>query len=153
MVKSNPDKGHETSLIIEPASELANEPANEFASPAGSGLRILVVEDNQDLLEMLCEMLDMTGHFPTPAATGENALELLRQQRFDVLLTDINLPKMSGIALGKQAMLDAPEMHIVFSSGHGPHIHTYLNFRCHVLTKPYELSQIQQLLDGFSVSS
>ncbi|MFZ6766894.1 response regulator [Undibacterium sp. Di26W] len=127
--------------------------ANEPASEAGAGLHILVVEDNQDLLEMLCEMLDMIGHFAIPAASAERALELLAQKRFDVLLTDINLPKMSGIALGKQVKLDAPDMHIVFSSGHGPHIHTYVNFPCYVLTKPYELSQIQQLLDGFSVAS
>ncbi|MFZ6656443.1 response regulator [Undibacterium sp. TJN19] len=116
----------------------------------GGRLRILVVEDNQDLLEMLCEMLDLIGHSPTPAASGEMALELLLQERFDVLLTDINLPKMSGIALGKQAARDAPDMHIIFSSGHGPHIQTYVNFPCHMLVKPYELSQIKNLLDGFS---
>ncbi|MFZ6719093.1 response regulator [Undibacterium sp. Ji49W] len=138
MVNPNSDNGHETSF------------ANDSSSQPGSGLRILVVEDNQDLLEMLCEMLDMIGHMPVPSSSGESALELLQQQRFDVLLTDINLPKMSGVALAKQAMLNAPDMHIVFSSGHSPHIHTYVNFPCHVLTKPYELSQILQLLDGFS---
>lgn len=138
MINTVPDNGNETSL--------ANEPPHE----AGAGLRILVVEDNQDLLEMLCEMLDMIGHIPTAAASGESALELLQLGRFDVLLTDINLPKMSGIALGKQAIIDAPDMHIVFSSGHGAHMHSYVNFPCHMLTKPYELSQIQQLLDGFA---
>ncbi|MBC3918463.1 response regulator [Undibacterium sp. CY18W] len=143
MENSLSDKEHETSL--------AKDSATDSASDTGAGLHILVVEDNQDLLEMLCEMLDMIGHMPVPAASGENALELLQQQRFDVLLTDINLPKMSGIALAKQAMLNAPDMHIVFSSGHGPHIHSYVNFPCHMLTKPYELSQIQQLLEGFLV--
>ncbi|MES2039515.1 MAG: response regulator [Pseudomonadota bacterium] len=138
MINTIPENGNETSLT------------NESGGQAGAGLRILVVEDNQDLLEMLCEMLDMIGHMPTPAATGERALELLQQERFDVLLTDINLPKMSGIALGKQAVLDAPDMHIIFSSGHGAHIHSYVNFPCHMLTKPYELSQIQKLLDGFT---
>ncbi|MFZ6732255.1 response regulator [Undibacterium sp. Ji42W] len=124
--------------------------ANDSSSQANTGLHILVVEDNQDLLEMLCEMLDLIGHHPTPAASGEKALELLQERRFDVLLTDINLPKMSGIALGKQAVLDAPDMHIVFSSGHGAHIQTYVNFPCQVLTKPFELSQIQKILDEFS---
>ncbi|MFZ6776304.1 response regulator [Undibacterium sp. Ji83W] len=138
MVNAIPNNENETSLADEPRGE------------AGTGLRILVVEDNQDLLEMLCEMLDMIGHFPTPAASGESALELLQRERFDVLLTDINLPKMSGIALGKQAILDAPDMHIVFSSGHGAHLHSYVNFPCHMLTKPFELSQIQQLLNGFT---
>lgn len=132
-----PDNGHGTSIT------------NETLAQATAGLRILVVEDNQDLLEMLCEMLDMIGHNPTPATSGERALEILQQERFDVLLTDINLPKMSGIALGKQAILDAPDMHIVFSSGHGAHLHSYVNFPCHMLIKPFELSQIQQLLNGF----
>ncbi|MFZ6875986.1 response regulator [Undibacterium sp. Di27W] len=138
--------------MINPTSENdhGTSPVNEPGSTVDTGLHILVVEDNQDLLEMLCEMLDLIGHHPTPAGTGEKALELLQQRRFDVLLTDINLPKMSGIALGKQAVEDAPDMHIVFSSGHGAHIQTYVNFPCHMLTKPFELSQIQQILDGFA---
>lgn len=138
--------------MINPPSENThdNSPGNETNVQADTGLHILVVEDNQDLLEMLCEMLDLIGHHPIPAGSGERALELLQQRRYDVLLTDINLPKMSGIALGKQAVEDAPDMHIIFSSGHGAHIQTYVNFPCHVLTKPFELSQIQQILDGFS---
>jgi len=138
--------------MINPTSENGHEtsPGIEHGNQADAGLHILVVEDNQDLLEMLCEMLDLIGHRPIPATSGESALELLQQNRFDVLLTDINLPKMSGIALGKQAVEIAPDMHIVFSSGHGAHIQTYVNFPCHVLTKPFELSQIQQILDGFS---
>ncbi|PXX47730.1 response regulator [Undibacterium pigrum] len=137
--------------MINPLSEniYDSSPGNEASAQADTGLHILVVEDNQDLLEMLCEMLDLIGHHPMPAGSGERALELLQQRRYDVLLTDINLPKMSGIALGKQAVEDAPDMHIIFSSGHGAHIQTYVNFPCHVLTKPFELSQIQQILDGF----
>lgn len=133
-----------------PASGHSIASTNDPVAQGVTGLRILVVEDNQDLLEMICEMLVMIGHIPTSAASGEMALELLRNQRFQVLLTDINLPKMSGIALGKQAILEAPDMHIIFSSGHGAHIHSYVNFPCHMLPKPYDLSQIQQLLDGFS---
>ncbi|MBC3906747.1 response regulator [Undibacterium umbellatum] len=133
-----------------PATALHTAIANDAADKRCTGLRILVVEDNQDLLEMLCDMLAMIGHIPTAAASGAQALELLQQQRYQVLLTDINLPNMSGIALGKQAILEAPDMHIIISSGHGAHIHSYVNFPCHMLPKPYELSQIQQLLDGFS---
>ncbi|MFZ6641807.1 response regulator [Undibacterium sp. TC4M20W] len=138
MINSIPENGHETSAGTETGSQVE------------SGLHILVVEDNPDLLEMLCEMLDLIGHHPIPAGSGERALELLQERSYDVLLTDINLPKMSGVALGKQAVEDAPDMHIIFSSGHGAHIQTYVNFPCHVLTKPFELSQVQQILDGFT---
>lgn len=115
-------------------------------SVGDSGLRILVVEDNGNLKDMLCDMLELLGHAPTGVINAEDALALTQQNVFDVLLTDVSLPGMSGIELAKQLVEKQPGVHIVFASGYGAQMVQHLKFKSYVLPKPYDVEQIQQLL-------
>jgi PAS domain S-box-containing protein len=72
-------------------------------------LDLLLVEDNPDIVETLSELLTVAGHRVRSAGTAEEALELLRAQRPDVLLCDIGLPGMSGLELGQRLRAD-PEL-------------------------------------------
>src|SRR6266542_3820070 len=80
---------------------------------------ILVVDDEPSIRETLGGILEDEGYRVTPAADGENGLELLRDQHFDVLLLDIWLPGMDGLAVLEKvkALEDRPE--VVMISGHG----------------------------------
>src|SRR6266511_2959562 len=80
---------------------------------------ILVVDDEPSIRETLGGILEDEGYRVTPAADGENGLELLRDQHFDVLLLDIWLPGMDGLAVLEKvkALEDRPE--VVKISGHG----------------------------------
>src|SRR6266540_2644620 len=80
---------------------------------------ILVVDDEPGIRETLGGILEDEGYRVTPAADGENGLELLRDQHFDVLLLDIWLPGMDGLAVLEKvkALEDRPE--VVMISGHG----------------------------------
>lgn len=106
--------------------------------------RILVVEDNADALDMLCELLRMLGQAPQGAPSGEEAMRLLAEQEFDVLLTDIGLPGMSGIDLAIQAKHRHPTLNIVFASGYGAV--EELGFEAASLPKPYDLADLQRVL-------
>src|SRR5262249_22267902 len=60
---------------------------------------ILVVEDNDANRAMLCRRLNKHGYETTEAADGRRALELVRQQRFDLVLCDIMMPEVDGFAV------------------------------------------------------
>lgn len=60
-------------------------------------MKILVVEDNQQIMETLCDFLEFKGHQVDCAYHGEAALTMLQQQRFDIIIMDIMMPKLDGI--------------------------------------------------------
>ncbi len=65
-------------------------------SPAGKGARILVVDDEPTVAEVVAEALALDGHLVETAHDGEIALEKVRRIRFDVIITDLKMPGMTG---------------------------------------------------------
>lgn len=61
------------------------------------GLRVMVVENDRAVLEMIQIRLDVAGYSTTPARTGRQALETLRTFRPSALIIDLNLPDLSGL--------------------------------------------------------
>ena len=110
-------------------------------------LRILAVEDNADALEMLCDLLQLLGHQASGAPDAASAQALLWAGGFDVLLTDVNLPGRSGVQLAREARQAAPDMRIVFVSGHDAAMSAYLDFPAGWLTKPYDLNALTAALN------
>jgi PAS domain S-box-containing protein len=64
-----------------------------------TGMRILVVDDSADTVDMLRTLLEMDGAMVGTAGGGPEALELLEQESFDVILSDISMPGMDGFEL------------------------------------------------------
>lgn len=62
-------------------------------------LRVLVVDDNRALADNLAEILADEGCTPTTAYTAEEALRIAQDTHFDIVLTDIRMPGMSGVEL------------------------------------------------------
>lgn len=131
-------------------------PANETVSAAGlapvaaavaatnaTGHRILVVEDNEDLLMLACEMLNILGHDAVAAESGERALELLATDSFTVLLTDIGLPGINGVELARQVNAAHPSMKIIYASGYGDSADLQAGFAFSILKKPYNMGQLK----------
>jgi CheY-like chemotaxis protein len=109
-------------------------------------MRILVVEDNHDTREMVCELLRLLGHEPQGVSNAEEALGEANQKSFDVLFTDISLPGMSGIELAKSIASSQPASRIVFASGHQFDKRDVGGLECEILLKPYDLEQLQAAL-------
>lgn len=107
-------------------------------------LRIMVVEDDADSREMLCELLLLLGHDVKSAARAEEADLLLEKAAFDVLLTDISLPGMSGPDLARKAVSRNPSLAIIFASGYSSVPDA--DFPYLMLLKPYDLTRLQNVL-------
>lgn len=113
-----------------------------------STLQILVVEDNPESRELLLEMIGIAGHDAHAAATAEEALATLENDHFDVLLTDINLPRMSGLELAQKAVKVLPQLKVIFASGFGFLVidNDRIDFDFILLSKPYSLLQLKHAL-------
>jgi CheY-like chemotaxis protein len=108
---------------------------------------ILIVEDSADVLDMLGELLKILGYTFCGAQSAEEALDLLAgPHEFDILLTDITLPGISGIELARKTNLAKPSIAIVFTTGFGSVPTHALNFPTFSLPKPYTLVQLKQVL-------
>jgi two-component system OmpR family response regulator len=64
-----------------------------------SNSQILVVEDDPSVREMICDALSLAGYSSTPATDGFQATQLLRAGSFDLIVTDVNMPKIDGYEL------------------------------------------------------
>jgi putative two-component system response regulator len=89
-------------------------------SPSTSSrpFRILIVDDVEAMRLALEDCLRLQGYDVLSAASGEEALELMRSQRFDLLLTDQAMPGLSGIELAEVTARIHPDVPIVLLTGH-----------------------------------
>lgn len=89
-------------------------------SPSTSSrpFRVLIVDDVEAMRLALEDCLRLQGYDVLSAASGEEALELLRSQRFDLLLTDQAMPGLSGIELAEVTARIHPDVPIVLLTGH-----------------------------------
>ena len=78
----------------------------QAASKARAG-KILVVEDNIDSRDLLAKLLGMSGYEVLSAPDGESALATALKQVPDLIITDINMPRMDGIALLRKVRLES----------------------------------------------
>ncbi len=83
------------------------------------GRKILVIDDAVDTLEMMTAYLRSEGYEPVTSETGKHALELINAEKFEVVLTDLQLPDLNGIELVKQIKELSPETEIIMISGYG----------------------------------
>jgi two-component system response regulator PilR (NtrC family) len=72
--------------------------------------RVLVVDDERSMRELLSIVLRRDGHEVLVAENGAAAIELLRRERVDILVTDIRMPQVGGVELLRQAKQIDPEL-------------------------------------------
>jgi len=77
----------------------ATRPSRSWPPRAGEGARILVVDDDPDIRDVVSAMLEDVGLVVTTRTSAEEALETVQREAFDLLVFDWNLPKMTGIEL------------------------------------------------------
>jgi CheY-like chemotaxis protein len=135
---------------LAPAAQASSEPGMPGAV---APLSILVVEDNPDARAMLSELLMLLGHSVEGVGSAEQALEVLAEKRFDVLLTDYSLPGMSGLDLARRVTEGEDMksgMKIIFSSGYGAPVAGDLAIKPLFLPKPFTLAALQKVLEELS---
>jgi len=81
--------------------------------------RILVVDDQESMRVLLQDMLSVMGYEVSVAEGGEEALATMAGGRFDLVLTDLNMPGMDGSALLKAVKADYPGVPVIIITGYG----------------------------------
>src|SRR3981081_445561 len=114
--------------------------------------RILIAEDEEPLRALIKRALTEEGHFVVATADGSEALDTLQSQGkdkgggFDLLLTDIKMPVMDGIALALAVARDFPKLPILLMTGFADQREraSGLNAIVHdVVTKPFSVADIR----------
>lgn len=109
-VESAPDEGA-TFILRLPAARPVEEENDEaeFSAVAGSG-RVLVVDDEIEVGELVAEILTRDGYQVTSAQSGEEALGLIRTRRFEAIVSDLRMPGMDGMELHARISEMAPQL-------------------------------------------
>jgi CheY-like chemotaxis protein len=114
-------------------------------------VRVLILDDEPCISELLGAMLGMLGYLPTKCFAPTEALELLEREEFEVILTDFRMPQMNGDEFFKKVVAKFPELapRIVFLTGDALTDDTQFflkkNSSRH-LSKPFDLSAVQQVI-------
>lgn len=111
--------------------------------------RILIVDDNPNMSSLLAEMLEVFDYESIRAGDGVEALDKVDQNDFSLVITDMRMPKMSGLDLLQKIKREKPKLPVVVISGYaidedGNNLLTTLADG--FLNKPFKMSDIEKLL-------
>lgn len=112
--------------------------------------RILVAEDERAVREFVLRALSQKGHQVRAVEDGLQALDALEQESFDLLLTDIVMPGMDGIALALKLRRDKPDLRILLMSGYAAErqrAHNLDALMHRVVAKPFTLRDLCGAVD------
>ena len=120
--------------------------------------RILVIDDDMQMREMLRQVLERAGYEVEDAADGKIGMNIQRQEPVDLVITDLIMPEKEGIETIRELRRDFPQLKIVAISGGGRiSANGYLNVAKtigadHTFSKPFELKEligtVKDLLDS-----
>ncbi len=112
--------------------------------------RILVVDNDNKLLSIIQEYLELCHYQVTTAATGLDALRLLRSENYDVLLTDIVMPDISGLGLIEISRKEFPELLVIAMTGYSKQVKDLTTERSpdYYLEKPFNLAELSKAIES-----
>jgi len=88
-------------------------------NPAQAQVRILVVDDEESIAELLTWLMRRTGYHVVTAADGQQAWEFFQSLPFDIVITDLKMPRLNGEQLTQHIKALAPQTPIIVLTGHG----------------------------------
>ena len=83
------------------------------------GLRILIVDDEEELVSALVERLKLRGFQASGVVRGDDALSFLEEEECDVVLLDVKMPGLGGLEVIRRIKTDHPGVEVVLLTGHG----------------------------------
>ncbi len=106
--------------------------------------RILVVDDDTTIIQLLQEALPALGYTADYAESGQEAIRLLQKQEYDLVLSDIRMPEKNGIDVAREAYQISPHIPILFMSGNPNTIVEDQSF----LAKPFSIAELEMRIDA-----
>ncbi|MEW6584122.1 MAG: response regulator [Nitrospirota bacterium] len=111
---------------------------------------ILIVDDDRRIRMLLTDFLSSTGYNVITAQNGREALEILKEKSFDLLIADVNMPEMDGIALTRKVRDLDMSMVIVGMSVDDRKNDILKAGADHFLLKPLDFRHLKSILNSFS---
>lgn len=150
------DEGAGTSFTLylpltEPAGyeDLISPGSDDLSWLKPPAYRILLVEDNKDVGEIVTSLLNDLGQRSTLAPNGHAALDTLEKEggAFDLVLTDIVMPEMSGLELARTIRARWPQVKVMLASGYNPPLSRADAGSFELLHKPYSKEALVQVIE------
>ncbi|MGH7317146.1 MAG: hybrid sensor histidine kinase/response regulator, partial [Candidatus Rokuibacteriota bacterium] len=155
-VESEESRGTTFRLLFPPTTsdavtEATPPPPAPLVSPVP--LHCLVVDDEEEVAEVVADILGTAGHTAVTAASGQEGVERLGVERFDVVFTDLAMPGMTGWQVARAVKDRAPEVPVVMMSGFGVEVAPE-ELHAHgvdlVLAKPLQIQDVLRALGSIS---
>lgn len=115
-----------------------------FGRENATNMRILLVEDEESLMDVIRLNLEMEGYEVVPATTGPAGLEKLRRQSFDLAILDVMLPEMDGFTVCEQARSEGVQVPVLFLTAKSASTDRVKGLKLgdDYLTKPFNLEEL-----------
>ena len=118
--------------------------------PDPKAARVLIVDDEREMAEMLVDGLADRGYQATATASSQEAVARLRDEAFDALVTDLRMPEVDGLTLLAEARRVSPDLPVIVMTAYGAidsAIESIRRGASHYLTKPFKLEELALFLD------
>lgn len=137
------------------ASQASRDPGNAQAQPptpavqrASAASKLVLLVEDEPLIRMdTAEMLEAEGLMVIEAGSAEEAMAALKTTHVDVLVTDVNLPGLSGPELAAKARAIRPDIAVVFATGDAHAEVRMEEGRSVLIVKPYDIMQLRGAID------
>lgn len=111
--------------------------------------QILVVDDEPNLCRVLAAQLTSDGHEVHVAADGEQALGVLREHHIDLVITDLKMPRMDGMALLRESLALDPDLPVILLTAHGTvdnAVEALKTGAFDYITKPFDQAEVRAIV-------
>jgi CheY-like chemotaxis protein len=151
MLSSEEGRGSTFTVQLPLSTRAAAPPPATGTRAPTRRLRVLVVDDEPHILHYMRATLEAWGHIPVVASDGEEALARATQERFDLIISDLRMPRLGGREFYEQLLIQNPAMaaRLVFSTGdtvRGDTLTFLETLDRPYLHKPFSLAELRTLL-------
>ncbi len=123
---------------------------NSSETHAGEGLKLLIVDDDPNHAEVVAESLERVGYKCSIATSGAAGLKIIERDEPDVVLTDLRMDGVDGLAILRKAKQELPDAEVVVITGHGD-VQTAVEAMkagaANYLQKPINLTELRTMVD------
>ncbi len=123
------------------------------APKTGEGLKVLVIDDEKAHAEVVAESLERVGYECVLATSGTAGARLIENDEFDVIVTDLKMADLDGLAILRKARQNLPEAEVVMITGHGDvktAVEAIKQGAANYLTKPVDLGELRAIVEKAS---
>src|SRR6266849_3865449 len=116
----------------------------------GDALRVLIVDDEKPHAEAVAESLERVGYECVLATSGSAGARKIEDEDFDVILTDLRMERLDGLAILRKAKQSAPDAEVVVITGHGDvktAVEAIKQGAANYLTKPVDMAELRAIVD------